>query len=148
MVGPFAGPAGLDEVAAEALVRLVDVARQPDLEEVQKFEGDGRLARVELVLEGLHLGDQVLVVLLVGGELGVVRHPHQALLDREVGAGVVGQLVQDLARGGRAMVFLDRDVKLVEQLDELLVLFVDLLQADAELVGPMEQFGTHGTIRW
>ena len=36
------------------------------------------------------------------------------------------------------MVFLDRDVKLVEQLDELLVLFVDLLQADAELVGPVE----------
>lgn len=36
------------------------------------------------------------------------------------------------------MVLLDRDVELVEQVHELLVLFVDLLQADAELVGPVE----------
>ena len=126
------------EKCAEAFVAFQNVLYEPLAEKIEQFKSDGCVLVIQLVLQGLDLGDQILVLLPVHVETGVTGKPHQAFLKHEMRARVFGQPIKDFARSRFAAMLPDGDMQLVDKPDERPVLFIDFFNVDAEIVRPLK----------
>lgn len=118
-----------------------DVLGPPAFVEMQELGGERGAAfiLIQFLLQCpdmIHLGFMLVLVVRVAG---VMRQAHQAFFKQKMRTCAFGQLVEDLTCRIFVVIFGDRNMQAVDQVNEVLVLFVNLLGPDAEVVGPEEE---------
>ncbi len=126
-------------MGAEVPVAAFDVIGEPRFQKYSQLRIHFCTAIVQMSGQCAYFIHEAFVLVFMNFETLVMRQAHQALFEQKMNSGVFDQLVENLAFSIPAMLMKNRDVKAVDQANNPLVLFVDLLDADAEVVSPEEK---------
>ena len=136
MASVSAGLAALD-VVTNPQIRLQQVRDQPFGQDVERFSVDPGIsgcgnAEVDDVF------DELMVFILVRGELGVFDRLHERFFGAEVRPGILEQIGKDVVERFRVrgIILLAAIDQLVADADQFLMMTIDFVNADGERIAP------------